>query len=171
MELIIAKIAILKKLIALLTLSASLAGSPLGGITPIFDMGSQIVPLAYTDDNVGEDLIIHSDLSTYLGIRSVPVYFSIENTSVKNQNVKIAFSKSEGNVEFIQRYITTTTTIEPLNVSSSTVIEHDGFIDTGLKEFSSTSINRKDIKGTQTLSESNDYFIKSGDTAFFYARL
>ena len=45
----------------------------------------------YTDDNTGEDLIINSDKENYTGPGEITVYFSVQNISIKNQNVDLAF--------------------------------------------------------------------------------
>lgn len=144
------------------------------GIPPIMSYDGKSVTLGYTDENTGEDLIIYSDSASYLGLRHAPVKFSIENTSGKDQNVKIAFSIN-GKVEYIKRLVDTTTTIRPVLVATSsdpvpsTLADRDGWVEEKLDTFSSTNAKRKDVKGIPTEKESGSYFIKSGDTAFFEA--
>ena len=56
-----------------------------------FDYQNQTIPLAWTDDNTGETLIIQTDKKTYTGFNQAQVYFSITNISRQDQDMDIVF--------------------------------------------------------------------------------
>ncbi len=59
---------------------------------------NEIIPLLWTDDNTGENLIIKSDRKYYDGRDSSEVFFSITNISDKDQkpDIKFLFDEKEG---------------------------------------------------------------------------
>ncbi len=63
-----------------------------------FQFKDETIPLTWTDDNTGENLIIQSDRKYYDGRDSSEVYFSITNISDKDQkpDIKFLFDKKEG---------------------------------------------------------------------------
>ncbi len=50
-----------------------------------------VISIAYTDDNSGEDLIIHSDKETYAGFSQSDIYFSVANPQDADQAVDLQF--------------------------------------------------------------------------------
>ena len=54
------------------------------------------IPLLWTDDNQGENLIIQSDRRYYDGSTQSTVYFAITNLSGENQNIKVEFEFKNG---------------------------------------------------------------------------
>ena len=56
-----------------------------------FSFEEKDISAKYTDENVGENLIIKSDQSVYGGWDKITSYFSITNNSGKDQDVKIQF--------------------------------------------------------------------------------
>jgi len=64
--------------------------------TPSFVANNKTIELVYTDDNDGEDLIIHTDKMAYNDFAGADVYFSIENRSKVYQLLDIQFLFPEG---------------------------------------------------------------------------
>ncbi len=58
-----------------------------------FSIDGQIIEVAYTDDNTDEDLIIRTNQKDYFNFGgNITVYFSVLNSSNKDQNIKTVFS-------------------------------------------------------------------------------
>ena len=64
-----------------------------------FIFQGKTIALAWTDDNMGEDLIIQSDRKEYSGFNEVDVYFSITNTNKEDQNTDIVVWVKDEKVE------------------------------------------------------------------------
>ena len=89
---------------------------PVGAINSTkFDFNGKIINTNYTDENIGEDLIIRTDQETYGGWDKFISYFSVENQSIKDQNVEIRFffdgSSSVVNIESFEKDISKIKTI------------------------------------------------------------
>lgn len=164
--------------------------------TPIpvlsFNVDGQNIEVAYTDDNTDEDLIIRTNQKDYLNLGgNITIYFSVLNTSGKDQEIKTVFSfqDSSGDKKFvknIEEYAgeTITENIIPAYWEHSTT--GDTFIATTTQQIEKTLwqehtlndfnvqavsvITRKDIKKTHSLKE-NTFLLAKDETKFFRARI
>ena len=81
--------------LSLITLGAlwwgSLGEQKLGG-APTLSIDGRRVLFEWTDDNVGEDLIIYSSVKDFSGLGTAVAYFAVQNNSGQNQNINLVFS-------------------------------------------------------------------------------
>jgi len=65
----------------------------------------QTIPLAWTDDNTGENLIIKSDQKYYDASNQVPVYFSVANQSGQDQDISVIlwFNDDQKKIEKVEK--------------------------------------------------------------------
>ncbi len=125
--------------------------------------GDETIPLTWTDNNDGENLIIQSDQKYYDGSGNVEVFFSITNASGKDQKTKIYFwfdgeDKKLAEVEKIGDDKISNFPASPAGGQFPISNEFP------MPQFS----KRKDIKGYATGSRFEDV-IKTGATNFYKA--
>jgi len=140
--------------------------------------------IAYTDENEGEDLIIKSDQENYFNFGgSITVHFSIFNSSKEDQNIKTAFSFSDGTTKYVKNlyeydgeeiekytpppYFDNTTT-DSMIFPKEEFREVTKWKELALQDFTTKTIERKDLKDTEPQKEAT-LFIKSGETKFLKA--
>ncbi len=152
----------------------------------------RLVEFSYTDNNIGEDLIIHTTQENYMNwAGSITVYYSVLNNSGQNQMVKTTFSLNDGSGQkkyvkdineydgeetifeekIIPSYISSTT--NELMATSTTITEKTitQWAKHNLTDFVLSAIsNRKDIKNTHSL-KNNEFLLKAGETKFFKAKI
>ncbi len=152
----------------------------------------RLVEFSYTDNNIGEDLIIHTTQENYMNwAGSITVYYSVLNNSGQNQMVKTTFSLNDGSGQkkyvkdineydgeetifeekIIPSYISSTT--NELMATSTTITEKTitQWAKHNLTDFVLSAIsNRKDIKNTHSL-KNNEFLLAKGETKFFKAEI
>ena len=177
-----------KFLIAIGLLGVALAAG-IGGIDsplPLAVLATAIdgkqTSIEYTDDNVGEDLIIRTDKSEYMNFAgNVGFYFSIYNATKDDQNVKIAFSFNKDYQPEVWEYDGEQTyevaEFHPATATSSEIKEYTTYrtvVETKWKELSGNDFTAKTIQRKRTADKTlkeNSAFIKSGETKFFRANV
>lgn len=156
----------------------------LGGVEDIKMIGERVISYDYTDDNIGEDLIIKTDRGSYAGLGNAYINFSITNTSLQSQSIKIAVPLLENEirkVESIKRFIgneiiftptstiivppTTTTTEQQIVIPNKTKSQAvwSNLISS---ETTYSVVNKKDTKGAAAKNYFVD-FLNKGETAYY----
>jgi len=156
----------------------------LGAVSPILSLEKENIPLNYTDDNVGENLLIYTEKSDYIVTVPTPIegkrlrqvgehsgkhqfYIGVLNQDV-TQNVTLVFTSNKiklTKLELITKQDKATTT-EPAakeNVFSSLILEK-------LSDKSSFSQIKKPTAGNN-FQKSNSFLIPNNQTAFFRAEI
>ena len=143
-------------------------------------IGQKVIDIHFTDENVGEELIIKSDeenFSGFLGgIAGITAYVSVTNASAQNQNVSLAFSFEDDRflVEDIKRFLRNEDVVLPGHtipatatsseiVMLDTTIEVPIWVNLPFSNFQAKTHVRKDIK--QHITDKEVFIqIKSGET-------
>lgn len=72
----------------------------------VLNFNDEQIKFGYTDDNTGENLIIHTDSASYSCWQTCPVYFSIENTSGSDQNTNLqVLDSTDGTSYSLQEFV------------------------------------------------------------------
>ncbi len=183
-----------KELFATVIIGALLTASVATPIpeTPSLMIDGRLVEFSYTDDNTGEDLIIHTTQENYMNwAGSITVYYSVFNDSGKTQNIKTSFSLKDGSSQkkfvkdiseyngeetiyeekIVPSYISSST--DELVATSTTIVEKTitKWKKHNLTDFVLPSVSkRKDIKNTY-IFKNNTFLLAKGETKFFKAKI
>ncbi|MBU1557712.1 LamG domain-containing protein [Patescibacteria group bacterium] len=125
----------------------------------ILDEENEVV-MEWTDENVGEDLIIQSDKKTYFGINESDIYFSISNDNVENQEINLRFLFGDKDANLIDIFRVTEVVINGQKSS-----QEEKLIQSPTQTFVSKKEIPKDFKQSIYLRDE----VKTNTTNYYHA--